>query len=381
MINNIKDNIKGLFFGQALGDAIGLCTEYMTKEEITKKYNTNIFTSHTKISDYHRDTWANGDWTDDTDTFICIVKSIIETKSADIKCFAKYFNDWLENGLKECNDKKCHGAGNTTTIWYGEKYNLSDPIRAGVRMLIYDPFRKFENASNGALMRCSILGAFKYNDRQQIIKNTIENCMSTHASPKCVISCVFYNLFISDILNNKVTFENSYRIKGLILKECETILHDYCDKLEKLIKDESKNILATDPFFEVITTNVALFSGFDAKYIFTEFTKYVLATSLIELDLNDNIGYVFKTLSCSLISLQKLLSDLEKCSNIGQCFHNILSNLTMQGGDSDTNCAVTGALLGAYIGFNNIPTTLLDELIYKKYLTQLYDEYILLFSD
>ena len=38
----IKDKIKGVIYGQAIGDALGLCTEGMTDEDMAWKYPNGI---------------------------------------------------------------------------------------------------------------------------------------------------------------------------------------------------------------------------------------------------------------------------------------------------------------------------------------------------
>ena len=371
--NNTKNNkVKGLFYGQAIGDCIGLCGEYMTKEEVEKKYHEVVlFRSCDKIDDYHRITWDIGDWTDDTDLFICIVKSIIDEKKYDSVAFAKYYLKWLNEGLTECNDTSCHGAGNTTTIWWGDSYNIKDPERTGVRMLIYDPIRPFTNASNGSLMRISILGALE--NEEDIINNTIKNSLCSHANPECVISCVFFVLLISKLIKiTELNYTDYVNIKNDILSKCKNILKKYCDELDIMIKNEvklAKYDVNCDSIDNVIIDNYKKYVKYDSDKIYNTLYKYSITSSLSELNLDTDISYVFKTLACALVSLEKII-----CTETN--FHKILSEIILKGGDTDTNCAVAGALLGSYIGFNNIPNILVTDLLYFSYYDKLYDNFI-----
>lgn len=71
----LEDKIKGALFGQALGDAMGLATEFMTKPEAERHYGGIVASKgyipfENFVKDDHRTWWDEGDWTDDTGTCI-----------------------------------------------------------------------------------------------------------------------------------------------------------------------------------------------------------------------------------------------------------------------------------------------------------------------
>lgn len=55
--------------------------------------------------------------------------------------------------------------------------------------------------------------------------------------------------------------------------------------------------------------------------------------------------------------------------NYSADFYSGLKAIIEQGGDADTNGAVTGTLLGLKFGFNSIPKYLIDNLVGKDVLT------------
>lgn len=50
----VKNRIKGVLFGQAIGDALGLGTEFMTKQEVDRFYPNGLTDYDQIIQDYHR---------------------------------------------------------------------------------------------------------------------------------------------------------------------------------------------------------------------------------------------------------------------------------------------------------------------------------------
>lgn len=94
--------------------------------------------------------------------------------------------------------------------------------------------------------------------------------------------------------------------------------------------------------------------------------RVVTATSLAELDLDDGdqMKQVYKTLGAAVYSLRVAMDRLTRASEGSPrayelerktLFEELISQVTMSGGDANTNAAIAGVLLGAYLGYDAIP--------------------------
>ena len=93
----IINKIKGVIFGQAIGDALGLGTEFLLKKEVLKYYPNGLTDYNQIIQDPHRSRWQKGDWTDDTDMMLCIARAIIKDKGkVNPLNVANNFKEWFE---------------------------------------------------------------------------------------------------------------------------------------------------------------------------------------------------------------------------------------------------------------------------------------------
>jgi hypothetical protein len=72
--DDLVDKIRGLIFGAALGDALGLATEFLTRDEALFYYGGHSTTEKLLpsnfIRDRHRRAFVPFDWTDDTDQMV-----------------------------------------------------------------------------------------------------------------------------------------------------------------------------------------------------------------------------------------------------------------------------------------------------------------------
>ncbi len=209
----IIDKVKGVLFGQAIGDALGLGTEFLTKGEVNRYYPNGLTDFDQIIQDYHRKRWIKGCWTDDTDMMLCIANAIIKDREIKLSTVARNFKDWF-NG-------KPLGIGRHTSKVLSFKDYTDAPQK--VSEIIWKLSGE-RCAANGAIMRTSIVGLWK-DDTE---KYASEICKLTHYDPRCVGSCAIISLLVNNFV---------YKNQMLSLKQLIEIGEKYDDRIrEYLVK-------------------------------------------------------------------------------------------------------------------------------------------------
>lgn len=241
MNKSIKDKMSGCLYGQAIGDALGLGSEFMNKDEVSKNYPGGLKNYDQIIQDAHRRRWAKGAWTDDTDMMLCILEGF-ENGLFNIHRVASNLKDWF-NGTPM-------GIGSHTykVLCMGDYVEQPEMCSK----LWWDLSRQ-QSAANGALMRTSVVG---------LAKNEIEEeaeviCKLTHYDPRCVGSCVI----ASSIIHNLVWLD-----RQLSYDEIKDIAQRYDNRILEWV---------------------------DAAYNSSDI-------SILDLDETYSIGYTLRTLSAAL---------------------------------------------------------------------------------
>lgn len=375
---DLNDLFEGVIFGGAIGDAIGLSTEFMTYSDIQKYYpNIEYYTYDKIIQDYHRSTWEKGDWTDDTDFTIVLMKSIIEKKKFDLDDYSLKMLDYIDNGLSECDDKKGHGIGNTFSIWWGDKYSTSDPKKAGIRTFIYNPFHPMSNESNGGIMKTSILALHNHTNFDDVAKNTIDACSITHPSPVCVYSCIVLNYLIVNLINSSDRTKNYiYKLLLDAVKNTRKYIEEYITQFKKSIRDilneKPNNDPMYDPMYDTIKEIIENNNNFNNTINEDRICKIVnscIYVDNIEIqELQKNQGHTLKPLVCAIYALKNAVD--------GKSFKDIITSIVNEGGDADTNCTVAGSVLGAFFGKSQLPQDYIEGLKYHNVLKNYTSEFI-----
>lgn len=182
------DRFKGVIYGQAIGDALGLGTEGMTDEDMAWKYPNGLQHYGQIVQDYHRKRWKIGDWTDDTDMMLCIANAVIEDRGVDCMSVARHFKQWADGvpmGIGE----------NTYKVLMIADY-VERPFAVSKKVW---EMSKCRSAANGGLMRTSVVGLFP-----KAVTVCAENiCKLTHFDSRCVGSCVIVSELIHALVYNK----------------------------------------------------------------------------------------------------------------------------------------------------------------------------------
>lgn len=282
-------------YGQAIGDALGLGTEFMTKDEVLKHYPEGLHSYNQIIQDSHRKKWAKGDWTDDTDMMICLLKAFTD-QGFDTAEAARNFKEWY--------DGKPMGIGrNTIKVLMCADYTDAPFM---VSKIIWESSRK-SSAANGALMRTSVMGLWPTFNESWVN----EACMLTHYDYRCRYSCIIASRIIHNLVWNNYLPDYSE-------------VHDFALNLDKEA---------------------------------AEFVELAYNSTLIDsllLDKQPGIGYTYRTLSAALWCLWH-----------AESFEDGLLKVVNEGGDADSNAAISCAVLGARFGYDTIPSDYIETLCHK----------------
>ena len=284
-IQYIRDKMLGCLYGQAIGDALGLGSEFMSKDEVIKNYPDGLNNYGQITQDAHRCRWAKGAWTDDTDMMLCILEGF-EGVKFDLHHVASNFKDWF--------DGTPMGIGSHTykVLCMGDYVEQPEMCSK----LWWDLSRQ-QSAANGALMRTSVVGLAKYDAEKQ----AEDLCKLTHYDPRCVGSCVIATAIIHNIVWND-TLLSYEQIRDIAQRYDDRII-EWVDKAYK-----SNDI------------------------------------SMLDLEETYSIGYTLRTISAALW-----------CYWHAESFEEGLLAVVNEGGDADTNGAISCAIIGAKFGFSSIP--------------------------
>ncbi|XP_066283565.1 ADP-ribosyl-[dinitrogen reductase] glycohydrolase-like isoform X2 [Branchiostoma lanceolatum] len=338
---SLEDRVYGTIYGNCIGDAIGLLTEFLSKEEAFQCYGSKKLEYSMKVKDGHRVRWNIGDWTDDSDQMILIILALIENRERKVTIatqqdFARRMRKWMQKGFPELGDWGGCGIGGTTLQVLTMDMFTTDPEQAS--RTVWERSGKML-APNGGVMRTSILGVHQYQDLDAVIHNTEKLCRVTHADPRCIASCVAVTTAIAMMLQGKHWKEDGTIDVGGITS----------DSFEY-----AKKYLVADDGTEDSTAVQELQFHMEAEKL-----------SYLKLDERRKIGYTYKTMGAGFWSLRQ--NDFRKA----------LTELIMEGGDADTNGAVAGALLGCKLGVKGLPKSWRDKLCYKQWLDeQVIDKYL-----
>lgn len=293
-----------ILFGIAVADALGVPVEFKSPTEI------NITSVQSNYQDIPNRFAPFGSWnkpvgtfSDDSSLTFCTAEYLAAGET-DLNDLMDRFKDWLKNGYWT-TDGHTFDVGRTTLLAIENFRNDYNWRTAGLNTE--------RDNGNGSLMRIApLLLPLLFDDTISNPYQYISNFSSlTHAHPISVDSCFIYLMYAKHLYYSKEAL-----IAFVRLKEELTLKYDNNDVFKRIFSEE---FLLLDP------------SIFNPS------------------------GFVVGSLEIALHTLLTTTSYKEA----------ILKAISL-GKDTDTNAAITGALVGILYGYESIPSHWIETLKRKE---------------
>jgi ADP-ribosyl-[dinitrogen reductase] hydrolase len=184
------NQIKGVFFGIAIGDALGVPAEFMSRTHLKQNpingFNSNYYNVENR-----------GVWSDDSSLTFCLAETIIEEFSIDL--LGKKIKAWYQENYWAPRDVAFE-IGIAT-------HNAIDRLEKGMSASESGENGEYSNG-NGSLMRVAPLAFSLLNESIEERFQTIKSVSAiTHAHIRSIISCFFYVEFLQNLMKCTDKFE------------------------------------------------------------------------------------------------------------------------------------------------------------------------------
>ena len=349
-LDPIKERHKYLclscIFGAFLGDSMGSCCEFSYESP----------NNHLAIFQYKHGIFSPGEVTDDSEMAMSAAFAyidILNENPAMIQNILYYYY-----GLWRCSGPKDIGGATTTALrFWNENYNILNTKFNGN----YTRNANWDSLANGFLMRISTFISYYYYTHIQVIYDIIQN------------------FFIHEVTNKDLP---------------DTIINLYLD----IYKESYKNVEITHPNYEngissAVFTLMVLVGMVtqDAKKVYSIFTRISKSKKFIECHKDKTVNHYAKFVQSKYVQIISEITSNKKISVYSQMgyylhgfklsvlflykypdmaqnnnkdlYDKIMCDVCDYGGDTDTNCAIVGAMIGPLIGYKNFKKDLFDKFI------------------
>ena len=186
----IKDKVKAVIFGHAVGDALGVPVEFLEREELAEKPVTDMM-------GYGTYPYPAGSWSDDTSMSIAALDSLamgrLDFDDIMVKFGSWYYNDeYTPTG-------ELFDVGNACSFAIDNYFSKHKSVEeCGLK-------EEYSNG-NGSLMRIHPFVLYAYAKQMSVdewLEVIVKASALTHAHDRSKIGCLIYTFVLMSLLKNK----------------------------------------------------------------------------------------------------------------------------------------------------------------------------------
>ncbi|KAK3872026.1 hypothetical protein Pcinc_022868 [Petrolisthes cinctipes] len=234
--DQLTDTLLGLFYGLAMGDAMGLSTEGLSADECVFHYNPDTLSLDNRICDYLRSHFPQEDWSSCTDVVLLLLDSVMRWGGVvDELEFGSAVEQWLMQGSDSFDPRPGHPLSPYTLKVVSKAGYSANPHGAAHSVYTHikdERARGIYNANpsdNSCLPTALVLGVPSFYLSYEVEMNAERICRATHADGVARAACSFLALFISSILQGKISDECA-SLSGIIGELRDKVLEQLPDK-------------------------------------------------------------------------------------------------------------------------------------------------------
>ena len=349
--NNEKDKHKYLclscIFGAFLGDSIGSCCEFSSESSH----------NHNRIFQKNSGLFRPGEITDDSEMAIsaafAYIDSLNEKYSNIQNLLYYYYGIWRSSGPKDIGNATIQALS-----YFSIKQKITETVFNNQKVRQYN----WDSLANGFLMRISTFITYYYYTHLKNIYDIINNFFNqktdlTNDLSDSMIQ-LYCDIYIESYKNVEIThpnYENGISsavftlltLVGMVTKDAKNMIHIF-----NLISYSNKFVMchANNNLINVARNT-------QQKYL--QIIKDI--NNKTKISVHSSMGYYLHGFRLSIYFLYKYP---EMGSNkYNDVYYNIMCEICDYGGDTDTNCAIVGAMIGPLIGYKNFKKSLFETFI------------------
>ena len=301
-----RDRPLGALLGMAVGDALGTSLEF--ERPGPKPWSPLLDGPHRTVTGGGPFTVKAGQVTDDTQMACCLAASLVERGGFDADDVGERYREWVGQAFDR---------GRQTLAALGELGRSGDAATSGLEVWRASGRR---SAGNGSLMRTTPIGVL-IGDPGARRDASLRDSAITHADPRCCLACAAFNAAIAAGIGGA---------EAEAMLEAATVeLAPAAASLRELWPDEAASIEAGR----------------------AELVEDLELAQRADPELYGSVDMQGAAMGFVRVGFRVAFWELLHASSYEQALIDVVN----RGGDTDTNGAITGALLGALHGSEGIP--------------------------
>jgi ADP-ribosylglycohydrolase len=181
----LNNRFSGAMLGFAIGDALGMPAQFLTREQIRRYYGKPIMTFTRAHEGHASEFLPQGSYTDDTQMMLATAECLVECGKMDPARQADALLAWHLNTVPRRTTMRANELA-CKHLAAGKPWAKSGVFSCGC----------------GAAMRMPPVGLFYFSDPQALVRAALDDCIITHTDPRAKAAAVAVAYLIARLVQS-----------------------------------------------------------------------------------------------------------------------------------------------------------------------------------